>query len=276
MPDLPRHLKQLEQELLALDEDAMLLEVLDGFIVGLLVCSELIMPSEWLRWVWDSEEGREPAFDSLAHLNKVVGLVMQHYNGTARLLAEWPDHYGPLFAIDPRNDDICGSRALRPHTSCARQHGRNASPRTRKPRRPCPGCGTSSMPFSTIGNYPKNNTPPYAPPHRTTSLDGSSLLTSGASRMTSLPTCRRHSMPHQPARSDAMNHAPAVQEKNIKNAAQSTEPRLSADAYNATIERSAMNGWTSILLKVSRRHRTTPHSGSGRITTNDPIWLWAG
>jgi hypothetical protein len=83
-------------------------------------------------------------------------------------------------------------------------------------------------------------------------------------------------MPHQPARSDAMNHAPAVQEKNIKNAAQSTEPRLSADAYNATIERSAMNGWTSILLKVSRRHRTTPHSGSGRITTNDPIWLWAG
>ncbi len=55
MPDLPRHLKQLEQELLALNEEAMLLEVLDGFIAGLLVCPELIMPSEWLRWVWDSE-----------------------------------------------------------------------------------------------------------------------------------------------------------------------------------------------------------------------------
>ena len=106
MPDLPRHLKQLEQELLALDEEAMLLEVLDGFIAGLLVCPELIMPSEWLRWVWDSEGGSEPAFDSLSHLNKVIGLVMQHYNGTARILAERPDHYGPLFAIDPRNDDV--------------------------------------------------------------------------------------------------------------------------------------------------------------------------
>jgi uncharacterized protein len=106
MPDLPRHLKQLEQELLALGEEATLLEVLDGFIAGLLVCPELIPPSEWLRWVWDSEGGNEPAFDSLSHLNKIIGLVMQHYNGTARLLAERPDHYGPLFAIDPRNDDV--------------------------------------------------------------------------------------------------------------------------------------------------------------------------
>ncbi len=106
MPDLPRHLRQLEQELLALSEEAMLLEVLDGFIAGLLVCPELILPSEWLRWVWDSEEGGEPAFGSLAHLNKLIGLVMQHYNGTARILAERPDQYAPLFAIDPRNDDV--------------------------------------------------------------------------------------------------------------------------------------------------------------------------
>ena len=47
-------------------------------------------------------------------------------------------------------------------------------------------------------------------------------------RMTSLPACHPHSTPHQPARSDAMNHAPAVQVKNTKNAAQSTEPQLSA------------------------------------------------
>ncbi len=31
---------------------------------------------------------------------------MQHYNGTARILTERPDHYAPLFAIDPRNDDV--------------------------------------------------------------------------------------------------------------------------------------------------------------------------
>jgi uncharacterized protein len=46
MPKPPRHLKQLEHELLALGDDAMLLEELDGFIAGLLICPELIKPRE--------------------------------------------------------------------------------------------------------------------------------------------------------------------------------------------------------------------------------------
>jgi yecA family protein len=83
----------------------MLLEELDGFIAGLLVCPELIMPSEWLPVVWGSE-GDEPAFDSLDHANRVLGLVMEHYNGVARTLNERPDCYGPLFAFDERHNDI--------------------------------------------------------------------------------------------------------------------------------------------------------------------------
>jgi len=106
MSKLPPYLRRLEQELLALDEDAMLLEELDGFIAGLLVCRELIKPGEWLPAVWRSEDGNEPAFDSLDHLNRVLGLVMEHYNGIARTLIERPDHYAPLFAVDERNNDI--------------------------------------------------------------------------------------------------------------------------------------------------------------------------
>src|ERR1700734_2095411 len=78
MPKPPRYLKQLEYELLALGDDAMLLEELDGFIAGLLVCPELIKPSEWLPVVWGSEGEDDPAFDSLDHLNRVLGLVMEH------------------------------------------------------------------------------------------------------------------------------------------------------------------------------------------------------
>jgi uncharacterized protein len=44
MPGLSRHLRQLEKELLALGEEAMLIEELDGFIAGLLVCPDLIKP----------------------------------------------------------------------------------------------------------------------------------------------------------------------------------------------------------------------------------------
>ena len=46
MPGLSRRLKQLENELLALHEEAMLIEELDGFIAGLLVCPDLIKPGE--------------------------------------------------------------------------------------------------------------------------------------------------------------------------------------------------------------------------------------
>ena len=45
MSGLSRRLKQLDEELLALGEETMLLEELDGFIAGLLVCPQLIMPS---------------------------------------------------------------------------------------------------------------------------------------------------------------------------------------------------------------------------------------
>jgi uncharacterized protein len=64
----------------------------------------LIRPSEWLPVVWGSEED-EPVFDSLDHLNRALGLVMEHYNDVARTLIEQPDRYGPLFAVDKRDNE---------------------------------------------------------------------------------------------------------------------------------------------------------------------------
>jgi uncharacterized protein len=106
MPDLSRRLKQLEEELLALGEETMLLEELDGFIAGLLVCPDLIKPGEWLPIIWNRDGGdQQPAFDNLDHVNRVLGLIMEHYNGVARTLMERPDRYSPLFAVDSRNGD---------------------------------------------------------------------------------------------------------------------------------------------------------------------------
>jgi len=46
MSGLSHRLKQLDEELLALGEEVMLLDELDGFIAGLLACPELISPNE--------------------------------------------------------------------------------------------------------------------------------------------------------------------------------------------------------------------------------------
>jgi yecA family protein len=104
----PSHrLKRLEQELLALGEETMLIEELDGFIAGLLVCPDLIRPSEWLPIVWGGDgDDQTPAFDNLKHANRVLGLVMDHYNGVARTLMEHADRYSPLLPVDERNGDI--------------------------------------------------------------------------------------------------------------------------------------------------------------------------
>ena len=106
MPKPSHRLKQLEHELLALGDEAMLLEEFDGFVAGLLVCPELIKPGEWLPVVWGTEEDGEPAFDSIDHLNRVLGLLMEHYNDVAVTLIERPERYAPLFAVNLRNNDI--------------------------------------------------------------------------------------------------------------------------------------------------------------------------
>ena len=107
MSGLSRRLKQLDEALLALGEETMLLEELDGFIAGLLVCPELIKPGDWLPIVWNRDSAdQQPLFEDLDHVNRVLGLVMAHYNDVARTLMENPDRYAPLFAIDKRNGDV--------------------------------------------------------------------------------------------------------------------------------------------------------------------------
>jgi Uncharacterised protein family (UPF0149) len=64
---LSGRLKQLDEELLVLGEGTMLLEELEGFIAGLLVCPDLIKPGEWLPIIWNRNRAdRQPAFDNLA------------------------------------------------------------------------------------------------------------------------------------------------------------------------------------------------------------------
>ena len=102
----PSGIDQLENELLALGMEAMLIEELDGFVAGLLVCSELIPPSEWLPLVWGRDRDAAPAFDDLDHANRVLGLVMEHYNRVASTLTRDPGAYAPLLPVDDRNGDV--------------------------------------------------------------------------------------------------------------------------------------------------------------------------
>lgn len=107
MPSIPRRLKLLEKQLAGLPEDIdpMLISELDGFLAGILVCPDLIMPGEWLPMVWSgTDESAGPVFEDARQTEKLVGLVMEHYNATADDLQR--GQYAPVFEVDTRHDEI--------------------------------------------------------------------------------------------------------------------------------------------------------------------------
>lgn len=77
------------------DEDGMLLSEFDGFCAGVIVCPELIKPSEWLPHVWGSNG--TPIFESEEALQQALDLIMGHYNDVAQSLMPPELEYGPVF-----------------------------------------------------------------------------------------------------------------------------------------------------------------------------------
>ena len=62
---------------------------LDGYVAALIVCPEVVLPSEWLPGVW----GGEHEFADVAEAEATIAAVMGHYNRITRELAEHLEDY---------------------------------------------------------------------------------------------------------------------------------------------------------------------------------------
>ncbi len=71
-------------------DESMGLSDLDGFLAGIVVGPELVLPSEWLPVVWG---GAEPAFASVEEARSVLGAVMGRYNEIVRALDAAPKDF---------------------------------------------------------------------------------------------------------------------------------------------------------------------------------------
>jgi uncharacterized protein len=108
MSGISNRLKLLEKLLADLESDeAMLLTQLDGFLSGIIICPDLILPGEWLPMVWGGSDSDAAAvFESTKEAEQLIELIMQHYNSIVADLQRGAGHYSPLFDIDMRNDDV--------------------------------------------------------------------------------------------------------------------------------------------------------------------------
>ena len=95
-------IEELDVFLLADDglENAMDVSAFDGFLCAALSGPNVIMPSEWMRWVWDKEEGAQaPEFASEKQAKRILGLLVGHANVLAFTLTHGPQHYEPLLSL---------------------------------------------------------------------------------------------------------------------------------------------------------------------------------
>jgi uncharacterized protein len=68
-------------------ENGMDISTLDGFLAAVLLNPDLILPSEWLPWVWDMENAEaSPDFADPKAAERAMGLIMGHYNDVARAI----------------------------------------------------------------------------------------------------------------------------------------------------------------------------------------------
>ena len=109
-PAGPVDLEALDRFLMsdASPEDCMQLSDLDGFLTGIAIGPEPVLPSEWLPVVWG---GEEPVFDDAEQARTVIGLIMTRYNEILRVLDTDPGAYAPIFWEGPDGELIAADWA---------------------------------------------------------------------------------------------------------------------------------------------------------------------
>ncbi len=107
-PLTDEEIKELDRFLLDAEgiDESMDISTLDGFLTAIVCGPKTIMPSEWIRWVWDMENGEDsPEFKDQAQAQRILGLLMRHMNDIAQTLHQIPEHYEPLLMENPNDGD---------------------------------------------------------------------------------------------------------------------------------------------------------------------------
>ncbi len=99
-------IEELDDFLLDTDgiDESMNVSMLDGFLTAIICGPKLILPSEWTRWVWDTEHGKDtPNFSSIDEASRILGMLTRHFNDIISTLERIPEHYEPLLLENINN-----------------------------------------------------------------------------------------------------------------------------------------------------------------------------
>lgn len=77
--------------------DSMGLSDLDGFLTGIAIGPDLMLPAEWLPVIWGE---RAPSFEDQAEAENVIGAIIGRYHQIQVELDGEPDTFAPIYLED--------------------------------------------------------------------------------------------------------------------------------------------------------------------------------
>lgn len=79
-------------------ETAMDVSMLEGYLTAMAIGPQAVMPSRWLPWVWDRQDGQaEVAFANMEQAQRIMGLLMRFMNGIARDFMDDPASFEAIY-----------------------------------------------------------------------------------------------------------------------------------------------------------------------------------
>ena len=105
-PLLDEEIEELEEFLLseAVSDEAMSLDMLDGFLTALAVGPVNMRMDDWLHHVWGGREN-PPHFETMDQAQRIIGFIMRHMNGIIWSLQHDPDTFDPMLDTRTVMDD---------------------------------------------------------------------------------------------------------------------------------------------------------------------------
>lgn len=80
-----------------LAEKAMTVPALEGYLTAIVIGPQVVLPSLWLPWVWDMDDGEaDPTFADLDQANRIMYLLMRFMNG---IISAFLDNSAPFEPI---------------------------------------------------------------------------------------------------------------------------------------------------------------------------------
>lgn len=76
---------------------------MEGYFAALAIGPRTVMPSQWMPWIWDMDEGEaQPAFVDAEEASALMQLILRQYNGVIHDFMDAPAAFRPLYECNPR------------------------------------------------------------------------------------------------------------------------------------------------------------------------------